>query len=114
MLEIGNKVLIAHRRLYEKDESRYFVGEVLDYSDGVVKVKGYTFVRDLISGNFLRKRDPRTKIASILSGTMIFYMLPSETEIDSVHFEFNDSELDLVDAKGLKMNMTEQPHRGVI
>ncbi|NIL95974.1 MAG: hypothetical protein GTO53_01720 [Planctomycetales bacterium] len=112
MLEPGNKILIAHRRLFEKDEPRFFVGEVLDYQAGIVKVSGYSFVREITSGKLLRKDDPRIKLVSITSGTMLLYQLPDDTEVSAVSFESHDSDTILTDGKHVTMNMSERPHSG--
>ena len=113
MLEAGNKIVIAHRRLFDRDEPRYFIGEVIDYEQGIIKVSGYSFVRDAMTGNFIRKNDRRTKLVS-LAGAFLFYLLPDATNIDTVRFHAHEAELNLVDGRSLSMNMTEQPHRGEI
>jgi hypothetical protein len=61
MIEQGEKLLIVHRRLFEKDTPRFFVGEVQAYEAGIAKVKGYTFVKDLFGGNMKKKPVPRIK-----------------------------------------------------
>ena len=71
MLEQGEKLLIVHRRLFEKDNPRFFVGEVQVYEAGIAKVKGYTFVKDLFTGNFTKKLELRTKLLAIASGTFL-------------------------------------------
>ncbi len=113
MLAAGNKIVIAHRRLFDRDEPRYFIGEVVDYEQGIIKVSGYSFVRDAMTGNFIRKNDRRTKMVS-LAGAFLFYIIPDETNIDTVRFQVNEAELTLIDGKSMTMNMTEQPHRGEI
>jgi hypothetical protein len=114
MLEVGTKLLISHRRLFEKDQPRCFVGEVSAYSAGIVKVTGYSFVRDPLRGDFIRKNDPRTKIISITSGAFLVYQLPDETDIECLTFEPHDADILLTDGKTLRMNMTEKPHGGQI
>jgi len=114
ILEPGNKLLAAHRRLFENDEPRFFVGEVVAFDAGFAKVKGYSFVRDVMGGTFIRKDDLRTKLLSIASGAFLMYQLPDDVDIDCVGFESHDAELILTDGKTLKMNMAEQPHRGQI
>jgi hypothetical protein len=114
MLETGNKILVAHRRLFSKDEPRYFIGEVTDYDQGISKLSGYSFVRDAMTGNFIRKNDRRTKIVSIHSGAFLFYLLPDATDLEALRFHINGAELLLSDGSTLSMNMTEQPHRGEI
>ena len=82
ILEPGNKILISHRRLFDADEPRYFIGEVVAYEADIVKVAGYSFVRDVVSGRVLRKDDKRTKLASLASGALLMYQLPDETDVD--------------------------------
>jgi hypothetical protein len=36
LLKTGDKILIAHPRLFESDQDRFFVGQVEDYEAGVV------------------------------------------------------------------------------
>jgi hypothetical protein len=107
-------LLVTHRRLFEKDESRYFVGTVDAYEAGIVKATGYSFVRDMGSGRVLRKDDRRTKLFSIISGAFLVYQLPDEAELDAVQFVSQDDELSLSDGKHFKMNMAELPHQGHI
>jgi len=112
MLEQGEKVLIVHRRLFEKDTSRFFVGEVQAYEQGIIKVRGYTFVKDMFSGNMKKKSDLRTKIMSIVSGTLIVYQLPVIVLLDSVIFNLDqDGGLVLTDGEGFSMDMSEATHK---
>ncbi len=114
MLQSGEKLLLAHRRLFERDEPRYFVGSVDVCEGAVIKVTGYSFVRDISSGGVLRKDDPRTKIVSVSSGALLVYQLPDQTDVASVRFTMQDGELILTDGARLQMNMTELPHCGHI
>lgn len=65
------------------------MGEVLIYEAGIVKVKGYTFVKDMFSGNMQKKSDLRTKVMSIVSGTLIVYQLPVTALLDSMRFSLD-------------------------
>lgn len=106
MLNQGEKLLIVHRRLFEKDTPRFFVGEVLIYEAGIVKVKGYTFVKDMFSGNMQKKSDLRTKVMSIVSGTLIVYQLPVTALLDSMRFSLDqDGGLVLTDEGGFSMDV---------
>lgn len=108
ILEEGGRVLIVHRRLFEADHPRYFVGIVDAYEAGVIRVSGYTWVRDSFNGTFARKEELRTKIFSIASGTLIVYQLPSGTDVKAIRFELNkDGKLTLTDGGALKMDLTE-------
>ena len=114
MLENGNKLLVAHRRLFQSEQPRYFLGEVIAYEAGLAKVRGFTFVRDVMESFFIRKDDLRTKFISLTSAATIVYQLPDDTDVAAARFQFEDSELTLNDGKNLKMNMTEGAHQGHI
>ena len=112
MLEQGEKVLIVHRRMFEKDTPRFFIGEVQAYEQGIIKVQGYTFVKDMFSGNMSKKSDLRTKVMSIVSGTLIVYQLPVVVLLDSVNFSRDqDGGLVLTDGGGFSMDMSEAAHK---
>ena len=112
MLERGEKLLIVHRRLFENDSPRFFVGEVEAYEQGIAKVKGYTFVKDMFSGNMKKKSDLRTKVMSIVSGALIVYQLPVVVLLDSVTFSLDqDGGLVLTDGGGFSMDMSEALHK---
>lgn len=83
LLEKGAKILASHRRLFEGDSARFFVGEVLEYQDGLVKANGYTWTRDVTSG-FHRKDDPRKKIIALHSGAVLVYELPKSVSVAAV------------------------------
>lgn len=115
MLEAGNKLLVAHRRMFESEQPRYFVGEVVTYDSGIVKLAGYSFARDNMSqGGFIRKEDARIKIVAIVSGTFIVYQLPDQTDVQKVRFEATEGDLRLTDGNVLNMNLTESVHSGRI
>ena len=107
LLPEGSKILVVHRRLFERDEGRFFLGTVEGYESGIVLVTGYTFVRDQLSGEMKRKADSRTKLISVTSGTMLVYKLPDDVEIAQTKFVAQESELYLTDGKNLQMNLSE-------
>lgn len=112
LLQEGDKILIAHRRLFEKDEARFFLGRVDAYESGVVKVTGHSYVRDRMSGQLLEKADTRTKILSLASGTFLVYQLPDQVALDNIEFISDDGRLSLTDGKGFTMNLAESTHGG--
>lgn len=107
ILEPGDKILVAHRRLFEGDHARFFVGEVEEHELGVVRVHGWTWIRDGYQGLFTRKDDLRTKILSLSSGTLIVYALPESADLASLRLENPGGELFLCDDLGLRMDLSE-------
>ncbi|MCG8404665.1 MAG: hypothetical protein MI923_05645 [Phycisphaerales bacterium] len=113
ILESGDKILVVHRRLFDKDENRYFVGTVEAFESGIARVTGYSFVRDFIGGLVFRKPDPRTKLLSISSGTLLVYVLSKEVPIEALEFVVSDDGgVTATDGKSLHMNLSEKPRDG--
>lgn len=109
VLKPGDKVLIVHRRLFEKDGTRFFVGNVEEYDAGLAKVRGFSFYRDMETGHVYKKDDPRTKIFAIGSGTVLVYLLIGDPEIDKLHFVHAGRKFSLADGSGFEMDLTEHP-----
>ena len=107
VLTAGSKVLIVHRRLFEGDHPRYFVGQVDGYENGIARVTGQTFVYDVVDGFFEKKKDRRTKIFSILSGNVFCYELPNEVKLDELIFEHQLHNVFLTDKNHFYMDLTE-------
>jgi hypothetical protein len=78
-LDPGSKVLIVHRRLFAEDRPRFFVGTVDGFNEatGLLKITGYSFAENKAGGKLVKKKQPRTKILSLTSGTLIVYQLPT-------------------------------------
>lgn len=112
LLNEGDNLLIAHRRLFDKDESRFFLGKVVAYDMGLVKVQGHSFVRDVLSGRIIEKAELRTKIFSLTSGTLLVYQLPGTVSMDSFVLTADEGRLHATDGKGFKMNLADHAHAG--
>jgi hypothetical protein len=107
ILKAGDSVLVVHRRLFENDKARFFLGTVEAYDEGLASVNGYTFAREEINGSFVRKPDPRTKIVALTSGSLMTYRLPQEVVVDDVRIVVQDGRLTLSDGRGLDMDLSE-------
>ena len=114
ILEPGNKILASHRSLFAQDEQRFFVGEALSYESGVVKLRGYSFVVDSTRGVVLRKDDPRVKVISLQTGSLIVYQLPETLPVEAVHFELGAGAFVITDGGDISVNLTDAPHGGKI
>ncbi|MEQ1891874.1 MAG: hypothetical protein ABL998_04965 [Planctomycetota bacterium] len=107
ILENGSKVFISHRRLFEGDHARYFVGIVEAYENGIARVCGHTWTRDGYQGQYRRKDDERTKIIALTSGAVMLYALPSHVDLASARMTSEGGELFLSDARGWRMDLSE-------
>jgi hypothetical protein len=107
ILEPGHKILVTHRRLYDTDHGRFFTGVVEGYEAGIARITGHTWVFDNYRGAFQRKEDPRTKIVSLSSGTVIVYQLPEAVDLDSLSVVVEKTGVSLRDRRGFSMDLTE-------
>jgi hypothetical protein len=113
-LEPGQKVLIVHRRLFEKDRPRFFVGVVDGFNEnnGLLKVTGHSFGLAR-TGGLSKKRDPRTKILSLTSGTLLVYQLPENADLDRTEMTVDrEGNLWLTDGNHLHMDLSEAHSEG--
>ena len=112
LLSSNENILVAHRRLFEKDGARFFVGRVDAYDAGIVRATGRTYVRDNMSGAMLEKAESRTKLFSVTSGTLIVYVLPPQVALGELQFVDDDGRLSLRDGKGFNMNLSDSVRGG--
>ncbi len=100
---------VVHRQLFQRDETRYFVGVVDAYDAGVAAVRGRTWVRDQFSARLVAKHDERTKIIAFAAGTFLSYRLPVDTDVAAVRIEQDPStgRVTLTDDRSILMDLTE-------
>ena len=108
MLETGHNILLVHRRLFEGDPSRFFLGKVFMYEAGLVKVHGFSWTRDTFNGNMIKKNEMRTKIFSLMSGTVLTYQLPEKVDVENAEIVYEgNGQIVLKDASGFRMDLSE-------
>jgi hypothetical protein len=71
ILKKGEKVHVIHRRYFEKEARRHFVGTVEEYETGVARVVGYVYTVDRTKYSFMRRPEKRTRIISLVSGNVL-------------------------------------------
>ena len=108
ILEKGDKILAAHRRLFAGDQPRFFTGEVEETQGNVVAATGHSWLRDVFESRMVRKNDLRTKILSLSSGTLIVYQLPREVDLDALKLDAGiGSQMVLTDGASFHMDVGE-------
>jgi hypothetical protein len=107
LLQEGDIILVAHRRLFANDAARFFIGRVGAYEAGIVKATGHSYVRDMITGHMLEKSEQRTKLLALASGTLIVYQLPNSVNLDAIRFVSDGRRLSVTDGKAFSMNLAE-------
>lgn len=108
MLRPGDKIHVMHRRRFEKDVRRHFVGEIELYEPGVARASGYVFVIDDLSQHlFVKRPDRRTKIVPILSADVIVNVIPKAVDLEQVAYELKDRNLVVTDGSDWSMDVKE-------
>lgn len=88
LLEPGEKVHAIERRFFEGDVRRHFVGEVEVATESAVRVVGYTFVCNSMTGNFDRREPPRTRIIPLTAPGIVVYVIPQDIDVRTVRYEW--------------------------
>ena len=108
ILKKGDKILAAHRRLFEGDQPRFFTGEVEEMQGDIFAATGHSWLWGVREGAMVRKNDVRTKILSLGSGTLIVYRLPWNVEIALLKLETGiGSQAVLTDGDRFHMDVSE-------
>ena len=114
IIEIGDVVLVSHRRMFERDEVRYFIGRTLACEGPLLKAQGFSFVRDLSNGHIIKKLERRIKIISLDSPGHIVYQLPHDINIDKLDIDSGNGDAFILDGTRRVLNLSEHTHCGHI
>lgn len=109
MLVDGDKVLIFHRRLFEEDHLRFFVGTVNECRGEIAAVVGHAWIQDVHRGTFARKPDMRTQLVPLASGHIVLYKLARRVNLDDITVEYGAAnEALLTDGLEFRMDITDR------
>lgn len=108
VIDVGEKLHIMYRSLYENSTRRHFVGEVVAVQESICKIKGYVFIYDERKTEFRRKENLRTTIIDVAESGFITNVIDSEVVIDEIHYAYLQ-EIGLVatDGKEFLLNINE-------
>ena len=112
ILDQGEVVVVSNRRMFERDETRFFVGRTIVCEGPLLKAEGFTFVKDLSNGHIIRKEEKRIKVLSLNSPGHIVYQLPSDVDVANVNIESGNGDAYMVDGSKKLLNLTERTHCG--
>jgi hypothetical protein len=108
ILEPGEKVHVVERRVFTDDVRRHFVGQVLKCAEYAVRLKGYVWVYDDMSGRFVRKPEMRERVITLGGDRLIINVIPPEVSIEEVRYVTDPQEgLLVTDGKNLFLEIAE-------
>ena len=103
ILSKGEKVHVLIRREYEVDIRLRFVGEVVEATDTVVRLRGYAFVFDTGIGKFVRSAEQMERIVSLVDSGNIIHVIPREVKLEELRFVEERNRNVLTDGKSFSM-----------
>lgn len=98
VLEKDDIVHVVIRRTFEGDLRRHFIGEIIDCSGAIAKLRGNTILFDRGKNQFIKKPEIRTTIMNLAESGYIVNFIPKNVLLDSLQYAFSkDHKLFLTD-----------------
>ena len=107
ILQKGEKIHVIHRRNFEKDPHRHFIGVVDDYEGGLARVTGHIFTVDPVKFTYFRRPELRTRIVSLHSGEVLVNILPADVDLEKVIYKHEKKSVRVTDGSGWYMDISD-------
>lgn len=107
VLRSGEKVHVIHRRHYEKDQHRHFIGVVEAYEAGVARIVGNVFTVDTTKFQYIRRPETRTRIVSLIAGDVLVNVLPATVQLDKVIYKQEKKAVRVTDGSDWFLDISE-------
>lgn len=108
LLDKGEKVHVATRRGFDGDIRRHFAGTVTRVSATAIRIEGYAFVFDAGTGQFNRRPEVRTRVASLVDANLIVKIIPREVDLSKLRYRLSaERRLVVTDEDSFTMDIDE-------
>ena len=107
ILRSGEKVHVIHRRHYEKDAHRHFIGTVEDYEDGIARVIGHVFTVDTVKFQYIRRPEVRTRIISVVGGDLLINVIPPSVNLEKITYKHEKKSVRVSDGSDWFLDLSE-------
>src|SRR3954471_13759084 len=107
ILRSGEKIHVIHRRHYEKDQHRHFVGTVEEYEAGVARVIGHVYTVDSAKFQYIRRPELRTRIISLVSGDLLVNILPPSVDLAKITYKTEKKGVRVTDGSDWFLDLSE-------
>lgn len=107
ILEKGEKIHVIHRRYFQAEARRHFVGTVEAYENGIARVTGYVYTVDRAKFSFVKRPERRTRIVSLISGDVFVNILPAEVDIENVVYRQENKMVRVTDGSDWHLDLSE-------
>ncbi|MGV3773099.1 MAG: hypothetical protein ACO1QB_09380 [Verrucomicrobiales bacterium] len=107
ILEKGEKIHVIHRRNYEKDHHRHFIGVVEYYEAGLARVNGHVYTVDPVKFAFIKRVDRRVRIISLISGDLLVNIIPPSVDLDKITYKQESKAVRVTDGTSWHLDISE-------
>lgn len=107
ILRSGEKIHVIHRRLYDKDAHRHFIGTVEAYEDGIARVVGHVYTVDTAKFQYMRRPEVRTRIISIISGDLLVNVIPPSVDLEKITYKQEKKGVRVTDGSDWRLDLSE-------
>ncbi len=107
ILEPGEKVHVIHRRYFEKEARRHFIGTVDACEAGVARITGYIYTVDRVKYVFVRRPEKRTRLVSLVSGDTLINFLPPSVNLEKIVYKQEKKAVRVTDGSDWYLDLSE-------
>lgn len=108
LIEIGEKVHIVTRRLFDESIRRHFVGEVVAADGVVARMEGYTFIYDAKKNQYIKAPGKQISIYDLSESAYIVNVISKEVDIEKLIYKTIDRvHLVITDEKSFSLGIHE-------
>jgi hypothetical protein len=108
VVQVGEVIHVITRRLFETEQRRHFAGVVTEVNDCLIRVKGYAFVFDQGTNDFLRRDEQRERLFSLCDAGLVINILPMNAKLTEIKYTTDEEGRRVVtDNDTFSLNMSE-------
>ncbi len=108
IIEVGEKLHVVYRSLYEKSTRRHFIGTITVAQQALCRLEGYAFIYDDKKTEFVKKLGLRTTIIDLAESGYVVNIIDPGVVLEDVHYRYVSGEgLMATDGKKFLLNINE-------
>jgi hypothetical protein len=108
LIQVGEKVHVITRRLFDNDVRRHFVGVVTGADSCALRLSGYAFIFDETENDFVRLDERRERVISLTDAGLVINILPGGTNLETVRYTADSRGRHIVtDGESFNLNINE-------
>jgi hypothetical protein len=107
ILQQGEKIHVVHRRHFEKDPHRHFIGVVDAYENGILRATGHVYTVDLAKLVFVRRPELRTRVISVVAGDVFVNVIPQRIDLNKIVYSQERKGVRVTDGSDWRLDLSE-------